>query len=608
MTPVTTDPITLEVIRNRLNVIADEMEMTLLKSSFSPVIKEALDASAALFDRDGRTLAQAAALPAQLGMIITAVNRIVEVFPSDTLSPGDVLILNDPYDGGTHLPDITIVEPVFFEGQAVALSASLAHHQDVGGKTPGSTPPDATEIFAEGLIIPPLKLFDAGRPNETLFEIMRRNSRTPDALMGDIDAQIACNRVGARGLLRLCEEYGVSRFQQITGELLDYAERLTRRAIEKIPDGTYRFEDYVDYDGIEQGKPVRIAATVTVDGSNIIVDFTGSSPQARGAINSVPSSTRAAVYYVVRAITDPDIPNNDGCFRPVSIVFPEHSVVNPSRPAAVSVRTITIKRIVDVLLGCFAQAIPQRIHAASCGQLALMVLGGIDPRNGRTYVTWQGLPTAGGMGARPTKDGIDVIDTDVTNLMNEPVEATEMDFPVRVHEIRLWTDSGGVGQFRGGLGFQARTELLRGDATLVVRRDRHDFAPWGLFGGCPAPVSRAILADASGATTSLPSKIVVPLNEGATLDIFTSGGAGYGDPFERLPEAVLSDVLDGRVSREAAERNYGVIFIERDANLAVDLDATRQRRAAMRAERGPIDWTFDRGDEYEHAIGLPARQ
>jgi len=608
MSTVTTDPITLEVIRNRLDVIADEMEMTLLKSAFSPVIKEALDASAALFDREGRTLAQAAALPAQLGMIITAVNRLVEIFPSDTLVPGDVLILNDPYDGGTHLPDITIVEPVFFEGQVVALSASLAHHQDIGGKTPGSTPPDATEIFAEGLIIPPLKLYSAGEPNTTLFEIMRRNSRTPEALLGDIDAQIACNRVGARGLLRLCADYGAERFLQASRELMDYAEQLTRQAIERIPDGVYAFHDYVDYDGVELGKPVKIAATVTVDGSDIIVDFSGSDSQARGAINSVPSSTRAAVCYVVRAITDPDIPNNDGCFRPVRIVFPERSVVNPSKPAAVSVRTITIKRIVDVLLGCFAQALPERIHAASCGQLALMVLGGIDPRNNRAYVTWQGLPTAGGMGARPTKDGIDVIDTDVTNLMNEPVEATEMDYPVRVHHIRLWPDSGGAGQYRGGLGFQARTELLRGDATLVVRRDRHDFAPWGLRGGQPAQLSRVVQTHRDGSQTNLPSKIVVPVATGETLDIFTGGGAGFGDPLERAPEAVLADVLDGRVTREAAERDYGVILTEQDGATAVDQEATNQHRAELRVARGPIDWIFDRGEAYERATGQPARQ
>jgi N-methylhydantoinase B len=314
------------------------------------------------------------------------------------------------------------------------------------------------------------------------------------------------------------------------------------------------------------------------------------------------------VYYVVRAITDPDIPNNDGCFRPVSIVFPERSVVNPAKPAAVSVRTITIKRIVDVLLGCFAQAIPERIHAASCGQLALMMLGGIDPRTGLTYVTWQGLPTAGGMGARSNKDGIDVIDTDVTNLMNEPVEATEMDFPVRVHEIRLWPDSGGAGKYRGGLGFQARTELLRGDATLVVRRDRHDFVPWGLFGGEPAPLSSVVMTDAHGTQTSLPSKIVVPLSEGATLDISTAGGAGYGDPLERTTDAVLNDVLDGRVTFESAQAIYGVVLTEDSETLAVDCAATTRLRASMREERGPIDWTFDRGTAYGRATGLPARQ
>ncbi len=608
MTLYTDDPITLEVVRNRLNVIADEMEMTLLKSSFSPVIKEALDASAALFDASGRTLAQAAALPAQLGMIITAVQRIVEVYPAVSMAPGDVYILNDPYDGGTHLPDITLLEPVFVGGEAVALSASLAHHQDVGGKTPGSTPPDATEIYAEGLIIPPLKLYYAGEPNETLFAMLQINSRTPESLLGDLDAQIACNRVGARGIQRLCAEFGVDRFLRIADELMDYAERRTRAAITNIPDGTYQFFDFVDFDGITPGKPVRIEAAVTVRGSEILVDFSGSSPQARGAINSVPSSTRAAVYYVVRAVTDPDIPNNDGCFRPVSIIFPEASVVNPSKPAAVSVRTITIKRIVDVLLGCFAQAIPDRIHAASCGQLALMVLGGVDPRNGRNYVTWQGLPTAGGMGARPSKDGIDVIDTDVTNLMNEPVEATEIDYPVRVHHIRLWADSGGAGRFRGGLGFEAETELLRGDATLVVRRDRHDLAPWGLRGGQSAPTSRVFLTHGAEQPASLPSKVVASMSAGDRLQVFTSGGAGYGDPLERPPELVLDDLIDGRISRAAARASYGVAIQDRNGAPVVDEQETEHLRDEMRRERGPIDWTFDRGEEFERATGLGSRQ
>ena len=605
MERVATDPITLEVIRNRLDVIADEMEVTLCKSAFSPVIKEALDASAALFDRNGKTLAQAAAIPAQLGMIITAVNRVVEVFPPDTMRPGDLYILNDPYDGGTHLPDITIVEPVFVDDYVVALSASLAHHQDVGGKTPGSTPPDATEIFAEGLIIPPLKLSDQGKLDETLLEVMRRNTRTPESMMGDVDAQLACNRVGARGIVKLCAEYGLDNLLQAMDELMDYAERLTRAQIESIPDGVYRFADYLDHDGIVYDELVKIAATVTVAGSEIAIDFTGSSPQVHGSINSVPSSTRAAVYYVIRSITDPTIPNNDGCFRPVKIIFPTSSVVNPSRPSAVSVRTVTIKRVVDTLLGCFVQAMPGRIHAASCGNLAVVNIGGRDPLNDRPYVS-AGAPTAGGMGARPTKDGIDVIDTDVTNLMNRPTESVEMHTPLRVHEIRLWTDSGGPGRYRGGLGYHARIELLRGDATLVVRRDRHDLAPWGLYGGLPASVCGVTLHQ-NGATRALPSKIVLPFHTGDQVEIDTTGGAGYGDPLLRPAAAVRDDVIDRRVSPAGAREQYGVEFSGEGIDIIVDERATEQRRARLAATRGPINWVFDRGVEYAARLGQPAR-
>jgi N-methylhydantoinase B len=600
---VRTDPITLEVIRNRLDVIADEMEMTLLKSSFSPIIKEALDASAALFDRNGRTLAQAAALPAQLGMIITAVNRIVEVFPPDTMQQGDMYILNDPYDGGTHLPDITVVEPVFFKGEVVALSASLSHHQDIGGKTPGSTPPDATEIYAEGLIIPPLKLYDRGVLNHTLVEVMRRNSRTPDYLMGDLEAQIACNRVGTRGLIGMCQDYGADGLMRAMDELMDYAERLTRESIRGIPDGVYSFTDFIDYDPIDYTRPLKIHATITVDGTDLHVDFTGSSEQARGAINSVPSSTRAAVFYVIRSITDPNIPNNDGCFRPVKITYPQGSIVNPTKPAPVSVRTITIKRLVDTLLGCFAQAVPERVHAASCGNLAVVMVGGQDPRDGSTYVTWQGIPTAGGMGARPTKDGIDIIDTDVTNLMTEPIEATEMNSPIRVHSVRVWRDSGGAGRYRGGLGYHAHTELLRGNGTLIVRRDRHEFSPWGLAGGLPAPRCRVVLHTPDGATQDLPSKIVMGIAEGSRMEIYTTGGAGYGDPLQRSPDSVLEDVLDGRVSLEAAERDYGVVI--RDG--AIDGEATARLRERLATDRGPITWVFDRGAGFEEKTGLPAR-
>jgi N-methylhydantoinase B len=595
---VATDPITLEVIRNRLDVIAEEMQTTLLKSAFSPIIREAADASAAIFDIQGQTLAQAAALPAHLGMLLPAVQSIVARFPVNTMQPGDLYILNDPFDGGTHLPDIAVVMPVFVDDEIAALTASLAHHQDVGGKTPGSTPPDATEIFAEGLIIPPLKLHDRGEPNRTLLSLIERNVRIPYIVLGDIDAQISCVRTGARRIAELARTYSLGVLHQAFDELLDLAERMTRASILAIPDGIYRFHDYVDGDGFDGERPLRIAASVTVSGSNIHVDFSGTDGQARNSINSVPSSTMAIVYYIVRAITDPATPNNHGCYRVIDATLPPGTLVNPRKPAAVSVRTVTIKRVVDVLIGCFAQAIPERIHAASNGQLTSMKIGGQDPRTGRPYVVNAGVPTAGGMGARPTKDGIDVIDTDLSNMMSPPVEATEQDYPIRLHSIRLWTDSGGAGRQRGGLGYIAEWELLRGEATLSQRRDRHLLPPWGLLGGHPAPVCRTQLIRASSEVTEVKSKEVLYLRAGDRLLIRTTGGAGYGDPLTRDPACVREDVLERRVSRERAAADYGVVLTDDDL---VDVDATARLRSRRSAEQGAVK-LVDRGAEYERVF------
>ena len=592
------DPITLEVIRSRLDVIAEEMQTTLLRSAFSPIIREAADASAAIFDIQGQTLAQAAALPAHLGMLLPAVQSILARFPVATMQPGDLYILNDPFDGGTHLPDIAVVMPVFIDGEIVALTASLAHHQDVGGKTPGSTPPDATEIFAEGLIIPPLKLHDRGEPNRTLLSLIERNVRIPYIVLGDIDAQISCVRTGARRITELVRTYSLPVLRQSFADLLDLAERMTRASILAIPDGVYRFHDYVDGDGFDGERPLRIAAGVTVSGSNIHVDFTGTDGQARNSINSVPSSTMAIVYYIVRAITDPAIPNNHGCYRVIDATLPPGTLVNPRKPAAVSVRTVTIKRVVDVLLGCFAQAIPERIHAASNGQLTSMKIGGRDPRSGRTYVVNAGVPTAGGMGARPTKDGIDVIDTDLSNMMSPPVEATEQDYPIRLHSIRLWTDSGGAGRWRGGLGYVADWELLRGEATLSQRRDRHLLPPWGLLGGHPAPVCRTQHIKASAEVIEVKSKEVLYLRAGDRLLIHTTGGAGYGDPLARDPERVREDVLERRVSRECAATDYGVALT---GDNEVDEEATNRLRARRSDEQGVK--LVDRGAEYERVFG-----
>lgn len=585
------DPITLEVVRNRFDVIAEEMQATLLRASFSTIVKEGQDASASLFDPQGDVIAQACAIPAHQGMLIPAVKRIVQAFPPATMQDGDVFVLNDPYDGGTHLPDITIVVPVIADGEVVALSCTMTHHQDVGGKTPGSVPPDATEIFQEGLRIPPLKLYDAGRPNTTLEAIIRRNVRIPDIVMGDFGAQLAAGQVGRQRLLRLFREYGTATVQALVRELFDRAEAMTRAALRRFPEGTYTFTDYLDNDGIELDRRIPIRAAVTLRDTNLIVDFTGTSPQVRGPFNAVPSSVLATVYYVIRAITDPAIPNNAGCFRPVQLHLPPGSLVNPDPPAAVNARSTTIKRIADVLLGALATALPDRIPAAPGGNLLSLPMGGVDPETGRTYVFTHLI--AGGMGARPDKDGIDCIETDVTNCMINPVESVEMAFPVRVVQNRLLTDSGGAGRRRGGLGFERTFEMLRGEAVVSHRGDRHYTQPWGLAGGQAAPSWRSVIERAGGGREEVPAKQVFTLREGDRLHLVGAGGAGHGDPLERPAGAVLDDVLDRKVSIEAARDAYGVVIDPHE--LKVDEDATRRRRADLAARRGPVTWTYDRG-------------
>src|SRR5213594_3250856 len=372
------DPILLEVLRNRLDAIADEMELTLLKSAASPIVKEGLDASAALFNLHGETIAQAAAIPIHLGALQFAAQRIVRAFPPNRMRDGDAFLLNDPYDGGTHLPDITLAVPVFADGRAVALACTMCHHQDVGGRTPGSVPTDATQLYQEGVIIPPTQLFRAGVLDENLFALLRRNVRIPEVFTGDLMAQVAAGRLGGIRLGELFARHGADVVLGYIEELFTRAETLTRRQIDAIPDGTYTFTDYLDNDGIELDQLVRITVAVTVRGSSMTFDFTGTSPQVRGPFNSVPASTLSAVYYAVRAISDPTIPNNGGCFRALEAILPPGSLVNPRPPAPVSCRTATIKRIADAILGALVRALPHRMPAASSGTLLVMALGGRD--------------------------------------------------------------------------------------------------------------------------------------------------------------------------------------------------------------------------------------
>ncbi len=516
----TLDPIRLEVFKHLFAAAAEEMGAVLRRASYSPNIKERRDFSCALFDASGRMIAQAAHIPVHLGSMPLSVAAAIE---AHTFAPGDVVILNDPFRGGTHLPDLTLISPVFVEGRLFAFVASRAHHADVGGMVPGSMPL-SREIYQEGVVIPPLKLAEAGRLNEPLLELFLANVRTPQERRGDLRAQLAANERGAARLAEIAARYGAGEVQAYMEALLAYAERMTRRLLADLPDGTYAFEDVLDDDGIEP-EPVPIRVAVTIDGDEAIVDFTGSAPQRPGPVNAVYAITLSAVHYVFRSLLGLDVPNNAGCLAPIRVIAPEGTVVNARPPAAVAAGNVeTSQRIVDVLLGALAQACPERIPAASQGTMNNVTVGGWDPRRGRPFAYYETI--GGGMGARPNGDGPSAIHSHMTNTLNTPVEALEFAYPLRVLRYEVRRGSGGRGRFRGGDGIRRDLEVLvPARASLLTERRR--FRPYGLAGGEPgAPGENVLIRD--GQEIPLPGKGTVELRPGDVLSLRTPGGGGWG--------------------------------------------------------------------------------
>ena len=544
-----TDPITLEVVRNKLDGIANEMQSTLLRSSFSPIVKEGLDASASLFTLEGETLAQATAIPIHLATLIPVVRTILGKYPVTGMREGDIYIMNDPYCGGTHLPDIALVMPIFSRGRPVAFSASMTHHQDVGGMSPGSVPTNATEIYQEGIRIPPLKYRDGNELNQTLLDLLTLNVRVPETFLGDLNAQVAACSIGARRVGELAERFGANHLPAIAEELLARSERLARRAIAGMPDGCYRYTDWLDNDGVALDESVRIEVATVVSGERIVVDFEGTSRQVRGPFNCVPSGACAGVYFSVLAMTDPSIPINGGCFRPVELRLPEGSLVNPVEPAPVNSRTSTIKRIASTVVGALRQARPHDAPADAASALHVLAFGGARD-DGSPYVV--GELIASGSGASRGRDGVDVIETDGSNCMNLPVEALEMDVPIRVLRSELRPDSGGRGEFRGGLGITREYELLSGEVVFTHRGERHRWPARGAAGGGPGACARSIIRRANGAEEVIPSKTVARLFAGDRVEINTAGGGGYGDPEARSSVRRGEDVAGGKVSQPPA--------------------------------------------------------
>ena len=542
--PISEDPITLEVIRHRLDTIAEEMETVLLRSSCSPIVKEGLDASASLFTTDGKTLAQACAIPIHLGTLIPAVAAILEAFPLEQMQDGDVYLLNDPYHGGTHLPDFAIVIPVYADGRPLALAATMTHHQDVGGKTAGSVPTDSTEIWQEGLRVSPLRWIRNGTYDEALTALLKLNVRIPEIFMGDLHAQIAACRLAATRLQDAAKRYGANALGDTFATLLDRSEVMTRAALRELEPGTYRFVDELDNDGIDLDSRIRIEVKVTIEDGAIHFDLTGTSPQVRGPVNCVPSGSFAAACYSVRAVTDPSIPNNAGCFRPIRLTLPPDSLVNPTEPAPVNARTATIKRITGCMLGALAQAMPDRAIGSNAGELVVMAFGG--RHNGDTFVTGDLL--AGGSGAGPDGDGVDAIETDATNCMNVPAEAMELEAPIRVRRCALRRGTGGSGTTRGGLGLVKEFEVLaEGGVSFSHRGERHFSPARGIYGGEDGGLAHSEIIRRDGTIEVIPSKIVTRLAKGDRVSVGTAGGAGRGDPDGRPTVAVHEDQANGKV-------------------------------------------------------------
>jgi len=514
------DPIELELFKNIFIAVSEEMAAVLGRTALSPNIKERKDYSCSLFDERGETLAQGSHIPVHLGAMPLSVQAAIA---SLRFEDGDLVILNDPYRGGTHLPDITCVSPIFLGGRPAFYVANRAHHADVGGMSPGSMPL-ATELFQEGLIIPPLKLVSRGRRNEEVLAFLLANVRTPDERRGDLLAQVAANEVGRRRLLEAVARHGLRKVRCYAGLVQGYTERFLRRTIRGIPDGRYAFEDFMDGDGVTD-RPVRIAVEVTVRGDRAIVDFSRSDPQTEGGINANLAITTSAVLYVFRSLVAEDIPFNTGLLRPLEIVAPRGLVVNAAFPAACAAGNVeTSQRIVDVLLGALARAVPGRVPAASQGTMNNIAFGGRDPARGAPFAYYETV--GGGMGAGRSADGLSGVHTHMTNSLNTPLEALENYLPVRVRRYGLRRGSGGSGARRGGEGIIREFEFLA-PADLTVMSDRRVFPPYGLAGGRSGARGRNTLVS-GGRERDLGGKARARVGAGDVLRVETPGGGGYG--------------------------------------------------------------------------------
>ncbi|MBI4182925.1 MAG: hydantoinase B/oxoprolinase family protein [Proteobacteria bacterium] len=573
------DPFRRALIKNALVTIADNMVVTVIRTSRSAVVKVSLDFSTSICDGAGQMVAQGLAIPLHLGATMPALKGCLDHF-GDDIHEGDIVAQNDPYSGGSHLNDIFMFKPVYKDGERVAFLSIILHHTDMGGRVPGGNATDSTEIFQEGLRIPPTKFYERGKPNSTIFRLIEHNVRVPDLVLGDVRAQIAALNIGEREMHKLLGEYDLAEFKAYMADLIDYSERMTRAGIAALPDGEAEFTDYLDDNGAG-GEPVTIHVKITVRGEEMLVDYTGTSPQTTGALNPNLWFTTSCTYAAIRTLLDPDVPNNAGFYKPIRVVAPEGCFVNPVFPAPLGARGLAGHRVCSTVLGALAQLRPDRMQACQGGSEFAIVFAGYDPDR-KPFLLLEFHNTTG-HGGGPDRDGQDAGPYYLANLANTPVESVEAENPVMVEEYAFLPDTGGPGKYRGTLGLARQYRLLAERATVQLRSDRHLHRCWGLFGGKSGAPGRSIL-NPGNAARDLPSKFLGTMRRGEVFRGEMPGGGGYGDPLERDARAVLHDIVQEKMTLRHARDEYGIVV--EPATLTLDLAATRKLRAELRRGRG----------------------
>ena len=554
--PATLDPITLEIIHNGLRSVTDETFVALMQSAYSTNIKERHDHSTAIIDPRGRLVVQAErAMPTHLGSVVDMMSVVLRKYGVEHCHQGDIFVGNDPYvAGGTHLPDVNIAMPVFVGGKLLAFICTIAHHADIGGMAPGSMAGGMTEIFQEGLRIPVVKLFRRGELMQDIFDLLLLNVRVPEERRGDYFAQIAACRLGERRLIELAETYSTAALEEAFDEIIARTGQRMRDAISKIPDGVYEFTDVMDGDGLGT-LDIPIKTRIEVKGDHITLDFSESGDQVRGNINAGFNATQSSACYVLKAMLDPEVPNNQGVQDAITIICGKGKIVNAAFPAAIAARNHTCQRVVDVIIGALAKALPQNAVAAANGSNTTIVFSGVDPRNRSAYVYFETL--GGGFGGRYSKDGKDGVQVHITNTSNLPVESIEMEYPLLVESYGFVVDSGGAGRNRGGLGLRRVIRPIDHVCEFNGVGERFRHRPWGLFGGKPGGTGRFVMVDDDGTEHLLDTKPQTqPLRPDQRLIAETPGAGGYGPPSERTAEKLAEDARSGKFSAAYLEANY----------------------------------------------------